>query len=124
MTKVFFDRTDLATRNGVNVQETHHWAAEHPTFPAPIELQPGTERWRLLDLEAWERGGGAVPAADKGYLSAGEVSTRYGIRGHVIFHIQEHHPDFPEPYQLYGGKAGWLLSELKQWETAPLSEPE
>lgn len=47
---------DVARRFAVSVQTVWRWAKERPQFPKPVELSPGTTRWRMSDLIAFERG--------------------------------------------------------------------
>lgn len=47
---------DVARRFAVSVQTVWRWAKERPQFPKPVELSPGTTRWRMSDLIGFERG--------------------------------------------------------------------
>ncbi len=47
---------DVARRFAVGVQTVWYWAKERPQFPRAVELSPGTTRWRMSDLIAFERG--------------------------------------------------------------------
>lgn len=47
---------DVARRFAVSVQTVWRWAKERSEFPKPVELSPGTTRWRMSDLIAFERG--------------------------------------------------------------------
>lgn len=47
---------DVAQRFAVSVQTVWRWAKERPEFPKPVELSPGTTRWRMSDLIAFEGG--------------------------------------------------------------------
>jgi len=43
----------LAARFGVSRATPWRWIGRG--FPAPVKLSPGVTRWRLIDVEAWER---------------------------------------------------------------------
>lgn len=45
----------VANRYGVSRGTPWRWIKTDPKFPKPIELSPGCTRWRLQDLEKWER---------------------------------------------------------------------
>lgn len=49
--------TDLqvALRYGVNRATPWRWAKTHPDFPKPICLSPGCTRWKLSEIEEWEK---------------------------------------------------------------------
>ncbi len=47
---------DVAQRFAISVQTVWRWAKERPEFPTPVELSPGTTRWRMSDLIAFEGG--------------------------------------------------------------------
>ncbi|WEJ09959.1 helix-turn-helix transcriptional regulator [Sinorhizobium prairiense] len=47
---------DVAQRFAVSIQTVWRWAKERTEFPKPVELSPGTTRWRMSDLTAFERG--------------------------------------------------------------------
>ena len=55
MGDVFLRDTDLAKRYGVSRNTIWRWARENGDMPQPVRLTPGCSRWRLADLEAWER---------------------------------------------------------------------
>lgn len=50
----------VAARYGVAVPTIWRWAGEAWGFPTPIAMGPGTTRWRLTDLVAYEAGRGAA----------------------------------------------------------------
>lgn len=52
--RVYVRDTQLADRYDVTRQTIWRWAREG-RFPAPAQLTPGTVRWRLDEVEAWER---------------------------------------------------------------------
>lgn len=45
----------VSERFGVNRASIWRWLKTDPTFPKPLSLTPGTSRWRLSELEEWER---------------------------------------------------------------------
>lgn len=45
----------VADRFSVSVQTVWRWKKESPEFPQPVLLSPGTTRWRMSDLAAFER---------------------------------------------------------------------
>ncbi|MDW9366969.1 AlpA family phage regulatory protein [Sinorhizobium meliloti] len=47
---------DVAQRFAVSIQTVWRWAKDRPEFPNPVELSPGTTRWRISDLIAFESG--------------------------------------------------------------------
>ena len=47
---------DVAQRFAVSIQTVWRWAKERSEFPKPVELSPGTTRWRMSDLIAFECG--------------------------------------------------------------------
>lgn len=51
----------VADRFAVSVQTVWRWKNEGFGFPTPVAVTPGTTRWRMTELVAFERGiGGAV----------------------------------------------------------------
>lgn len=44
----------VASRFAVSVPTIWRWAREG-FFPRPQKLGPGCSRWRLVDIEAWEK---------------------------------------------------------------------
>lgn len=46
--------TDLAARYDVDRVTIHRWRKGISGFPQPVKLTPGTTRWLLSDIEAWE----------------------------------------------------------------------
>jgi predicted DNA-binding transcriptional regulator AlpA len=45
----------LADRFGVTVPTVWRWHAKDPTFPRAVKLSTGTTRWKLSEIEAWEK---------------------------------------------------------------------
>ncbi|SHJ77640.1 transcriptional regulator, AlpA family [Palleronia salina] len=51
----FASDKQVAERFGVARTTVWRWVNSVPHFPKPIALTPGCTRWRLDELEAWER---------------------------------------------------------------------
>lgn len=51
----YLQDTHVAERYGVSRATPWRWLKTDSTFPKPVPLSPGCSRWRLKDLEAWER---------------------------------------------------------------------
>lgn len=45
----------LAARYGVTRPTIWRWVRENKGFPRPVSLSPGCTRWRVAEIEAWER---------------------------------------------------------------------
>jgi predicted DNA-binding transcriptional regulator AlpA len=56
---------ELAARYGVSRPTIWRWAADG-RFPKPISLQPGTTRWRMSDVIAWEHSRTSTAQASRG----------------------------------------------------------
>lgn len=52
--KYLSDR-QLAERYGVTEVTVWRWHRDDPTFPRAVKLSGGTTRWKLPDIEAWEK---------------------------------------------------------------------
>jgi len=52
---LYMQDTQVAARYGVSRTTPWRWLKNDATFPKPISLSSGCSRWRLEDLEAWER---------------------------------------------------------------------
>lgn len=50
----FFSDKDVAKRYGVSRPTIWRWVKNNSAFPAPIQLSPGTTRWKLSDLQTYE----------------------------------------------------------------------
>ena len=50
----FLSDLGVAARYGVTAPTIWRWVKKEPGFPQPVKLSPGTTRWRLDELEAWE----------------------------------------------------------------------
>ena len=53
----------LGARYNVHHLTPRRWMDTDPSFPKPIRLTPGCTRWKLSDLEAWERSKATQPTA-------------------------------------------------------------
>jgi predicted DNA-binding transcriptional regulator AlpA len=51
----FLSVADVARRFSVSVPTIWRWAKTRPEFPKPVPLSPGTTRWRVSDLVAFEQ---------------------------------------------------------------------
>lgn len=45
----------LAARYGVTRPTIWRWVRDNNAFPRPVSLSPGCTRWRVSEIEAWER---------------------------------------------------------------------
>lgn len=54
MLETYLSDKDLGARFGVHHLTPRRWVRDDPTFPQPIKLTPGTCRWKLSEIEAWE----------------------------------------------------------------------
>lgn len=52
---IFLQDKDVAQRYGVSRPSIWRWVKSDPSFPKPVNLTPGCARWRMEDLEKWER---------------------------------------------------------------------
>lgn len=55
MAEIYLPDTRVAARYGVHRTTPWRWDKTDPTFPKPVRLSPGCTRWKLSDLEAWEK---------------------------------------------------------------------
>jgi predicted DNA-binding transcriptional regulator AlpA len=46
---------DFAGRCRVSKETIWRWHRDDPTFPRAVKLGPGATRWRLDEIEAWEK---------------------------------------------------------------------
>lgn len=51
---IFLSDKELAERFGITRQSIWRWVST-TDFPAPVKLSPGCSRWRLADVENWEK---------------------------------------------------------------------
>lgn len=56
----FLTVRQVADRLAVSVPTVWRWARERDDFPKPERIGPAATRWRLADLEAWEKRGAAA----------------------------------------------------------------
>ena len=52
--RVFLSDVQVAARYAVSRTTIWRWS-KATEFPVPVRLGPGTTRWRLSELEDWER---------------------------------------------------------------------
>jgi len=53
---VFQSDVQIAKRYSVTRQTVWRWAnMKNSNFPKPIKLSPGCTRWKLSDIEHWEK---------------------------------------------------------------------
>lgn len=52
---IFLQDKDVAQRYSVSRPSIWRWVKTDPSFPKPVNLTPGCSRWRVEDLEKWER---------------------------------------------------------------------
>lgn len=55
MAETFLTDLDLASRYGVHRSTPWRWTKTDPIFPKPVVLSPGCTRWRMSEIDAWER---------------------------------------------------------------------
>lgn len=67
----YFSDKDVAKRYGVSRPTIWRWVKNNAVFPNPIQLSPGTTRWKLSDLQAYERSVNAAHSGAK--VPEGEV---------------------------------------------------
>lgn len=53
----------VAARYDVHPKTPWRWVNTKPGFPKPVTLTPGCTRWKLADLESWERRQAAMAGA-------------------------------------------------------------
>lgn len=51
---MFLGVKKVADRYDVSRSTVWRWVKSDPSFPKPVVLSPGTTRWSLEDLAAWE----------------------------------------------------------------------
>lgn len=51
----FLSDREVAARFGVSRATIWRWVAKKAGFPEPVKLSPGTSRWRIEDLWAFEK---------------------------------------------------------------------
>lgn len=55
MAETFLNDLQVSARYGVNRATPWRWAKARTDFPKPICLSPGCTRWKLSEIEAWEK---------------------------------------------------------------------
>lgn len=55
MANIFLTDAQIAARYGVHRTTPWRWAKTDRTFPKPVKLSSGCTRWRLVDIEAWDK---------------------------------------------------------------------
>lgn len=52
---MFASDKQLAARYNVTRPTIWRWTRENPEFPKPVQLSPGCTRWKISEVEAWEK---------------------------------------------------------------------
>jgi prophage regulatory protein len=61
MTEIYLSDRRLSARYGVHRSTPWRWVNTDPDFPKPVKLSPQCSRWKLSEIEAWEKSrGGAL----------------------------------------------------------------
>ncbi|WP_321363166.1 AlpA family phage regulatory protein [uncultured Celeribacter sp.] len=55
MTETYIADTQLAARYGVHRTTPWRWTKTETGFPQPVKLGPQCSRWKLSEIEAWEK---------------------------------------------------------------------
>lgn len=55
MAETYLSDNQLATSYGVHRTTLWRWAKNDPSFPKPVKLGPQVSRWKLSEIEAWEK---------------------------------------------------------------------
>ena len=55
MEQPYLTDNEVAKRYRVSRYTIWRWHRENPDFPRAVKIMVGTTRWRLSDLEAWEK---------------------------------------------------------------------
>ena len=63
MNDTFLKDIDVAVRFGIQRPTVWRWHRERPDFPRVIKLTPGCSRWKLSEIEAWEKSREAIREA-------------------------------------------------------------
>ena len=61
--ETYLSDRQIGARFNVHHLTQRRWMKTDPTFPKPFNLTPGCTRWRLSDIETWERGKSTQPSA-------------------------------------------------------------
>lgn len=59
---IYLKDTQVAARYEASRATVWRWLKNDPSFPRPVSLSSGCTRWKLEDLEAWERGKSSAAA--------------------------------------------------------------
>lgn len=62
MPQTFLSDIDIADRYGIARPTVWRWHRERGDFPRVVKLTPGCARWRLSDIESWEKSQANVAA--------------------------------------------------------------
>ena len=57
MADYFLSDKQVAARYKIDRTTIWRWVRNRTSFPKPIKLSEGCTRWRLADIEAWEKQG-------------------------------------------------------------------
>lgn len=52
---LYLQDRQVGERYGISRTAIWRWLKNDPSFPKPVPLSPGCSRWRVDDLEKWER---------------------------------------------------------------------
>jgi prophage regulatory protein len=52
---MYLSDKNLSERFGVTRPTVWRWHRIDPTFPRAVSLSPGCTRWKLEEIEAWEK---------------------------------------------------------------------
>lgn len=55
MAETYISDAQIAARFGVHRSTPWRWVKHDDQFPAPVKLSRGVTRWKLSDIEAWEK---------------------------------------------------------------------
>lgn len=55
MPQTYLSDVDIAKRYGIARPTVWRWHREQRDFPRVVKLTPGCARWKLSDIESWER---------------------------------------------------------------------
>ncbi|RLL73048.1 helix-turn-helix transcriptional regulator [Paenirhodobacter hankyongi] len=55
MAESYISDLQLAERYNVHRSTPWRWAKTDPAFPHPVKLGPQCARWKLSEIEAWEK---------------------------------------------------------------------
>lgn len=55
MAETYISDAQIAARFGVHRSTPWRWVKQVAQFPAPVKLSRGVTRWKLSDIEAWEK---------------------------------------------------------------------